>query len=161
MRAYLHFKLLKYYGGKANGVAMGIPIITEVLGADDEQNIVRPTYLETAQQIYADCDEAYNYLPEVYSGTDQVDGERHEGGATKGAAKTLKAITALFAASPAYNLDEALKTENWENAVDYAMEAILEIDGMINLNAIKRNFSAPGGEDEAMQVAQAKEARGL
>ena len=147
MRAYLHFKLLKYYGGKANGVAMGIPIITEVLGADDEQNIVRPTYLETAQQIYADCDEAYNYLPEVYSGTDQVDGERHEGGATKGAAKTLKAITALFAASPAYNLDEALKTENWENAVDYAMEAILEIDGMINLNAIKRNFSAPGGED--------------
>jgi hypothetical protein len=147
MRAYLHFKLLKYYGGKVNGVAMGIPIVTEVLGAGDQQNIVRPTYLETAQQIYADCDEAFNYLPEDYSGTDQVAGERHEGGATKGAAKTLKAITALFAASPANNLDEALKTENWENAVDYAMDAILEVDGMVNLNAIKRNFSSPSGED--------------
>jgi len=147
MRAYLHFKLLKYYGGKVNGVAMGIPIVTDVLEADDEQNIVRPSYLETVQQIYADCDEAFNYLPKNYSGTDQVDGEKHEGGATKSAAKTLKAITALFAASPAYNIDQAKKTENWKNAVDYAMEAIMEIDGVINLNAIKRNFSAPGGED--------------
>ncbi len=147
MRAYLHFKLLKYYGGQVDGIPMGIPIVTEVLEAESEDKIIRPSYMETVRQIYSDCDSAYKYLPKVYSGNDQVDGEKHEGGATKGAAKTLKAIAALFASSPAYSVDEALKSKKWEDAVNYAMEAILEIDGVVSYNAIKRNFSAPGGED--------------
>lgn len=115
LRAYWEFQLLKVYGGKsADGIALGFPIRTSFVdeaAASDFANIKRNTYAECAQQIYADCDTAAKYLPVAYTGDNVVTGATMFGKPTSVAAACLKAITALYAASPANQDDSVVKIE--------------------------------------------------
>ncbi len=146
MRAYIHWKLLKHYGGTVNGQPMGVPVMIHALPVNDWNTIQRPTYQETVRQIFEDCDAAYDLLPPTYSGTGIIDGARHGGGATQKSVKALKAIVALFAASPANNPSN--NNERWKESVDLAIEAILEIDGQLNATPLPaRNFFQPENPD--------------
>lgn len=146
LRAYMHWKLLKYYGGTVDGVAMGVPYINEVLPSEAIDKVSRPTYQQCADLIYEDCDSAYKYLPETYTGTDLVTGAQHYGGATSHAAKALKSIVALFNASPAFNPSNDM--DKWEDVVNFAIDALTEIDGVLNAARLPaRNFFDPENAD--------------
>lgn len=104
LRAYFYFELIKRYGG--------VPIFTDKLDIDDAQYQARSTYDQCMQQILADCDLAFDYLP-----VDYIDGEeavkgfneiKDKGRATKGAVLALKARALLYWASPLNNPDNDL-----------------------------------------------------
>jgi len=146
LRAYLHWRLLKYYGGQVNGEPRGVPYVTEVLSGDQWQSLERPSYLSCARQIYTDCDSAYKLLPETYTGTDIVTGAKHYGGATSDAAASLKALVSLFAASPAYNSDNEMA--RWDTALVYTMKALRDVDDRLTSDALAdRSFFDPEGPD--------------
>jgi hypothetical protein len=102
LRAFYYFELLKRYGG--------VPIITEVLTADEEINFERNTYDECLTYILQQCDSAYKYVPEVYPGENRND----YGRATKGAVLALKSRALLYAASPLFN-DPANSEDTYEH----------------------------------------------
>lgn len=66
LRAFLYWKLLKFWGGKgiSSGEMLGVPLVTKVFTPESEDyNLKRNTYAECVEQIKADCDSAYKYLP--------------------------------------------------------------------------------------------------
>lgn len=158
LRAWNSFQLLQLYGGKtAGGAALGYPISTRVLtdAQGQDLNITRNTYEECALQIMNDCDSAVKYLPLQYAGTDVVFGVRNLGRADKRVAQALKARTALYAASPAYQPDATTQisgmgqfsvvnaanyTANWVRATTVANQAMLLIGNFTSLKAV--DFSA-------------------
>ncbi len=115
LRAFWHTELLKVYGGKAaNGVALGIPLATKYytqLEATDFEKFQRATYSQTVDFIVADIDSAIALLPELYTGTSDIDGVTQIGRANRIAARLLKARVYLYAASPA-NQDDAVTKIN-------------------------------------------------
>lgn len=126
LRAWFQFDLLKKYGGlAADGQVYGFPISTSYLEYTDELDLPRNTYEECVQQIIADCDKAFEFLPLEYSqGSGSIpDGLTSDSGRPTGlSALALKARTLLYRASPAYNLtnDQSL----WEEAAAAAAAAI-------------------------------------
>ncbi len=109
MRAYYHFELLKVYGGKGeDGIAYGVPIITEYTTTDDAEAMLsdynRPTYEQTVEQILADLEEAYSYLTDTYAVAQATVGR-----ANAETARALMSRVSLYAASPAYR-DDAVVT---------------------------------------------------
>jgi starch-binding outer membrane protein, SusD/RagB family len=135
LRAYFQFQLLQAFGGEGtNGQMLGVPIVTGILGVNDNLNFARNTYMECVQQIVNDCDSAIKYLPLEYRGANVAIGQALNGRANGIAAMALKARTLLYAASPAYN-----KTNNpqlWENAAIAAGNAIKAIGGLLNLATV-------------------------
>ena len=134
LRAWYQWKLLRNYGGYAAGgtEALGFPIVTHVLGQDEELDIPRNTYEECVAQIAKDCDEAIAVLPNDYlNGTDELTGLVNRGRASALAAKALKARMYLYAASPAYSGAEQSK---WERAAEAAAEAIDAAGGLTELD---------------------------
>ena len=97
LRALMHFDLMQRLGG--------IPIVDKVLSVATSEDIEkikipRSTYEETVDFIVKSCDDAAQYLPNVYQDN------RYLGRIVKGAALALKARTLLYAASPLFNSNE-------------------------------------------------------
>ena len=130
LRAWYQFDLLQKYGGKASdGRALGYPITRKYLTVNDNLDLPRNTYEECALSISADCDSAARYLPLVYSKASGLitDGLISYSGHASGiAAKVLKAKTLLYAASPAYTVNDVTK---WDRAAKAAAEAIALSNG--------------------------------
>ena len=141
LRAWFQYDLLRKFGGKAvNGQYLGFPIITEPteIGNIDAATLTRNTYDECVQQIIADCDSAYKYLPianrdfvteDIVQNVEVVGSVRYQafdGISTVG----LKAMTYLLWASPAFNPTN--DPSRWEKAAEAAAQVIkykLEVEG--------------------------------
>ena len=109
LRAWWQMELLRNYGGlAADGKALGYVIVTRTFAEnelDAANAIPRSDFEACVQQILADCDTAFQYLPLQYSNADNNDpasGLDNLGRASGKAALALKSRVALLAASPAY-----------------------------------------------------------
>jgi hypothetical protein len=110
MRAYWYTWLLIRYGGKASDNSLlGVPVVTDPIGIDDQWNIQRSTYQQTLDQIYADFKVAIDSLPAEYVDLpnqpdyNRVFGAIHRNRLSQNGAVALKIRATLHAASPAYN----------------------------------------------------------
>ncbi|ARS38417.1 hypothetical protein CA265_01420 [Sphingobacteriaceae bacterium GW460-11-11-14-LB5] len=97
LRAYFYAELLKRYGG--------VPLVTQVLGVNDDLDLARNTYDQVVKQIVDDCDAAALKLPTSYliAGPRSISVSNYYGRATKWAAQALKSRTLLYAASAINN----------------------------------------------------------
>lgn len=107
MRAQYYFILAQRWGG--------MPYFHQPLNVDDNLAFERPPYTETIENIAADCDEAFSYLP------DQWDSD-NTGRPTKAAALMLKSRALLYDASPQWNPENDLS--KWEKAAVAAWDVI-------------------------------------
>lgn len=149
LRAYFMYCLLQAHGGyDAQGVLLGVPIITDFLENASDFKKSRDTYKDCLTQIYTDLSEAEKYLPLDYAnisdasqmlpmyaslGVDvdsynRVLGDYNKQRMTARIVKGIKAKVALMAASPAYG------QESWENAAKYAGESLNLIGGISGLD---------------------------
>lgn len=139
LRAYFGAQLLKKIGGlDANGNLLGYPIVNSVLLTIPESSLPRNTYSECVNQIFADCDSAFKFLPLIYAdaglSADQkrVLGVQFSNRITGKAAKLIKSSVALRAASPAF----AASGVTWTQAAQYAADVMSLNNGLTKL-AIK------------------------
>lgn len=166
LRAWWGFQLLQNFGGKTDdGQALGYPIITRTLSDaefEDAKNVNRNTYEECVEQIKADIDTAFAYLPRQYKGGNTVTGIQGLGRADRQVAAALRSRVALYAASPAYQPDnitvitgmghfkvnnQSAYTDKWITAAEDAQEALKVMIG--NVSGLKANdFNANNTPDE-------------
>ena len=122
LRALYEFKLLKAHAGETEGGdLLGFPIVTEVVEPGEIGDRPRNTFSDCIAQILADCDSAIAYLPARYEDFDNeakqaAMGEGWKNRMNGDAARALKSMVTLYAASPAYNESQA----NWERAAKVA-----------------------------------------
>ncbi len=107
MRAWYYYEYLKRQGG--------MPYIEYSFEADDNFALSRLSREETAKKIAADCDTAYQLLPQRWP-------DDHIGRPEKGSALALKAAALLIPASPQYNAGN--DQSRWENVAQAAWNAI-------------------------------------
>ena len=110
IRAFCYADLIKTYGG--------VPLILTVQNITDDLLVPRNTYADCVTQIAKDCDEAALLLPVSYGSSDF-------GRATQGAAKSVKAKTYLYQASPLNNPSNSLPL--WINAAT-AAKAVIDLN---------------------------------
>ncbi len=150
MRAWYQFDLLQKYGGVGeDGKAYGFPISTSYLEVSDELDLPRNTYQECVARIAADCDSAYKYLPLNYTKAQGLlsDGCVNEAGHASGvAAAALKAKAYLYAASPAYNVENDVA--KWRKAAEAASFAITAV-GYTDLLPLSDYYSKSKLNDKA------------
>lgn len=139
LRAYWMTELLRNFGGVTeDGKALGVPVIGDRIlevGVDD-LDIPRATFDECVKAIVDDCDSAVVAcrLPDKYgTGGGFVAGDAVFGNAIKphlsgAAAKAIKARALLYAASPAYNINN--DHDKWVAAAVAAAEAIQAAGGI-------------------------------
>lgn len=75
MRAILHYQLLRAHAGYSNsGELLGVPYLTEYLGANTNMNeaLARPLFKETVEKIAADLKIAIETLPLDYEDVTEV-----------------------------------------------------------------------------------------
>jgi len=149
MRAWFQFDLLQKYGGLGpDGIVYGFPIVTEYITVGDELDLRRDTYEDCVKRIVADCDTAFKYLAFVY---DRADLPMWEGGVfgsgrpSGAAALALKTRTLLYAASPAYNIDNDVA--KWRLAAEAAEKAIIDLGGLILLDTYDNYFAVSNLND--------------
>lgn len=148
LRAWFQWDLLQKFGGRGtNGELLGYPLIlepVEIWKMSPEQmkdlDVKRASYDDCVQQILADCDSAYKYLPLAHRDflvTDLDDrkvlGSRNWGRIDGITTRAIKALVYLTWASPRFN-PSGDKTR-WENAAKYAAEVIRfkeEVDGSVS-----------------------------
>ena len=153
LRALNMYYLLRNHGGwSSDGRLLGVPILLEPEGFDSDFNQPRATFQECVNQIYADVDEAMSLLPFDYVQlTDDnavpqkyqdlgvayaqeynvVFGDTFRGRISGRIAQTIKALTALLAASPAY----AEGTEvTYADAAREAAEVLKHINGVAGMD---------------------------
>ncbi len=132
LRAFFYSDLLKHYAG--------VPIITEVLDQNDDEELFKPreTYDATVDWICAELEAALPLLPHA----DELSSADF-GRITKGAALALMCKVKLYAASPLFNDPE--KPENsefrgqynankWNIAADAAKRFMTETKGLYGLH---------------------------
>ncbi|MEN6323606.1 MAG: RagB/SusD family nutrient uptake outer membrane protein [Proteiniphilum sp.] len=144
LRAWWQMELLRLYGGLSkDGRALGYIIVTRTFTEEERETVnsmPRDDYELCAQQIFADCDTAFKYLPLQFnvdpsatsSYNDPVFGAAEFGRATGKAALALKSRVALLAASPAYQpqsgtqyaISEDSIQKKWLRAAVFAQEAL-------------------------------------
>ncbi len=139
VRAWFLFDLLKHFGGRsASGELLGVPIFTEPVAPHeaDMSTVKRATYEECINQIIADCDSAYAYLPLANRDFLKEAEEITVLGAIRYrkmdgiSVKALKALALLQWASPAFNPNN--DKARWDAAARAAKEVIdhkLNIEG--------------------------------
>lgn len=129
LRAYFEWDLLQKFGGMANGVLLGFPIVTTPIDVTDEVNIARNTYDECVAQILADCDSAMKYLPLAHrdflypTGTDlSFLGGKYWNRFDDIAVLAVKANVFLTWASPRFNPTNAVA--RWDSAAKVSKRII-------------------------------------
>jgi starch-binding outer membrane protein, SusD/RagB family len=152
LRSYYNFQLLRNHSGITNdNVLRTFPIVTKPLSAVDEPVVERATFDDAIAQIMADLDTAINNLPAVYADKFDADhnatlGSRFKNRMDGNSAKALKSRVALWAASPAFNLDNNI--EAWENAALISGNLITELGGISGLDANGHTFwTNPASKD--------------
>ena len=148
----MYYLLRNHAGWTSDGRLLGVPVILEPEGFDSDFNQPRATFQECVNQIYADVDEAMSLLPFDYVQlTDDnavpqkyqalgvtyaqeynvVFGDTFRGRISGRIAQTIKALTALLAASPAY----AEGTEvTYADAAREAAEVLKHINGVAGMD---------------------------
>ena len=148
----MYYLLRNHAGWTSDGRLLGVPVILEPEGFDSDFNQPRATFQECVNQIYADVDEAMALLPFDYvqltddSAVPQkyqelgvayaqeynvVFGDTFRGRISGRIAQTIKALTALLAASPAY----AEGTEvTYADAAREAAEVLKHINGVAGMD---------------------------
>ncbi len=148
----MYYLLRNHAGWTANGELLGVPIILEPEGFDSDFNQPRATFQACVEQIYADVEAAMEILPYDYVQlTDDnavpqrykdmgvkyageynvVFGNTFRGRISGRIAQTIKALTALLAASPAY----AEGTEvTYEDAANEAAAVLSKINGVAGMD---------------------------
>ncbi len=145
LRAFYYWDLLKFFGGRGtSGEMLGVPLFTHPvdLSKSDLSKVRRASYAECVQQILADCDSAYRYLPlanrdflkdpEMIPVLGAVRWRRLDGATIL----ALKAMVLLTWASPAFNPGDDLG--RWDAAAKAAKAAI---DFKLTVDSV------PGGFD--------------
>lgn len=129
IRAWHEWDLLQKFGGEtAAGQILGFPIVTEVIGIDQDMNIARNTYDECVAQILQDCDSAYKYLPIAHRDfLVPADDRSYAGGKYWGrfdgiTMRALKSIVYLTWASPRFNPSNVIA--RWDSAAYNAKKVI-------------------------------------
>lgn len=139
LRGYFYLKLLQAHGGLASdNRVLGVQLVTEPLGKNDNWKLERATYQEILDQINSDFDRALDLLPYVWNSNFSDDdsirvfGVQNRGRIQGKIVKALKSKAALLAASPAYN--GGLNSES-KAATAAALTAplLLEIGGVNGL----------------------------
>ena len=152
LRALNMYYLLRNHGGWVGDQLLGVPIIDYVEGPDTDFNKSRDSFQACVEQIYADAEEAIKLLPLTYmdltsnndlpakyksiEGANFVDyntvfGLRKSGLINGLICKTIKAQTALLAASPAF----ASGTEvTYEEAANLAAEVLAFVGGVSGMD---------------------------
>ena len=148
----MYYLLRNHAGWNKNGELLGIPIILEPEGVGTDFNQPRATFQACVNQIYQDLDDAMALLPFDYkkpaSDADVpkkyqdlgvttaeeyavVFGDSFAGRISGRIAQTIKALTALLAASPAY----AAGTEiTYADAANEAAEVLKHINGVAGVD---------------------------
>lgn len=113
LRGYFYFALLERFGGVAsNGDLLGVPLVTEVIEADENWEVARSSYEECIAQIHSDFDEAITLLPfqwipltsDAHSDEQiRTQGQMNQNRVNRSIVTALKARVALHAGSPAFN----------------------------------------------------------
>ncbi len=148
LRAWFQWDLLQKFGGKGvNGQMLGFPIITEPLDFTQEINLKRNTYEECVNQILADCDSAYKYLPIAHRDflVPIADDRTYAGGRYWGridgiTTRAIKAMAYLTWASPRFNPTNDVT--RWENAARFAKEVI---DFKLTVDKVTNGFNPVNG----------------
>jgi hypothetical protein len=131
IRAWHQWDLLQKFGGEgaSSHQMLGFPIVTEVVGLDENMNLRRNTYDECVAQILADCDSAYKYLPIAHrdflvpSADRSYAGGKYWGRFDGITMRALKAMVYLTWASPRFNPGNA-HAERWDSAAYNARKVI-------------------------------------
>lgn len=121
LRAWFQWDLLQKFGGKAiDGRMLGFPILTDPPEITVDINLKRNTYDECIEQILADCDSAYKYLPIAHRdflvpASDRTyAGARYWGRMDGITSRALKATVYLTWASPRFNPNNDIS--RWDSA---------------------------------------------
>lgn len=146
LRAWFQWDLLRRYGGVGikSGKMLGYPIITEPINIfEEDMNYARNTYEECVNQIVADCDSAFAYLPIAHRDflvADKGDlvyaGGRYWGRMDGITTVAIKAMMYLTYASPLFNPDKDMT--RWEKAARYAKQVI---DFKLNVDNVTNGFN--------------------
>ena len=153
LRALNMYYLLRNHGGwAANGQLLGVPIILEPEGVGSDFNQPRATYQACVDQIYADVEAAMSLLPfdyvqladdadvpakykeqgiEYAQEYNAVFGDTFRGRISGRIAQTIKALTALLAASPAYSEGTDV---TYEDAANEAAAVLKHINGVAGMD---------------------------
>ncbi len=123
LRAYFYFELLKRYGG--------VPIVKDLLSADENTHLPRANVDEVVSYIVSEIDASKDSLV-THWGTDFQD-VGLDGRITKGAALALKSRVLLYAASPLYN--PTGDVAKWQAAASAANELL-----SLNLYALDNSY---------------------
>lgn len=128
LRGHFYFMMLQGWGG--------MPYITESLDPEQNMDLPRLSYAETAQRIAQDFETAAGYLPLVVEDSEW-------GRPSKMAAVAYRAKALVWAASPYSN--PANDTRLWADAATACAEAIQMAEGsgyygLVDLNNFKKLF---------------------
>ena len=148
----MYYLLRNHAGWGENGELLGVPIILEPEGFDSDFNQPRATFKACVEQIYADVEAAMEILPFDYVQlTDDnavpqrykdmgvnyageynvVFGNTFRGRISGRIAQTIKALTALLAASPAYAEGSGV---TYEEAANEAAAVLSKINGVAGMD---------------------------
>lgn len=148
LRAWFQWDLLRRFGGKGlDGQMLGFPIVLEPLSVTEHTNLPRNTYDECVNQILADCDSAYKYLPIAHrdflvpnTGDRVYAGAKYWGRMDGITTRAIKSNVYLTWASPLFN--PANDKTRWEMAAKYAMEVI---DFKLKVDNVSKGFVPANG----------------
>jgi hypothetical protein len=148
LRAAFEWDLLQKFGGKGtDGQMLGFPIVAAPLDITKEIDLPRNTYDECVQQIVADCDSAYKYLPIAHRDflvTNANDktyaGSRYFGRIDGITTRAIKAMMYLTWASPRFNPGNDMS--RWDNAAKFAKEVI---DFKLTVDNVSKGFNKANG----------------
>ena len=153
LRALQMYHLLLAHGGwSADGQLLGVPIVTTPETATSNFNQPRNTFQQCVDQILSDSDQALELLPLDYkkfsagelparyqgvegitiTDYERVNGEHMLGRMSGRIVEAIRAQVALLAASPAFSEGTDI---SWEEAANYAAQALDRIGGPAGLSA--------------------------
>ncbi|TYA84341.1 RagB/SusD family nutrient uptake outer membrane protein [Seonamhaeicola marinus] len=165
LRAYIHFELLKRFGGvDVNGQLMGIPLMTASIDIDnpDLLNLPRNTYQECVQQILDDINTALGAgLPESYTDVDPDFDETNLGRPTTVACRALKSRVLLYAASPAFETSTyAEAAQAAKDVIDVIGATLPDAYSVNNINNVSDVYFNNDESDELIMRRVSGEANG-
>lgn len=149
---FMYYLLRAHAGYTLDGQLMGVPILLNSVGPDDNYNFQRETFDKCMEQLYSDFAEAEKLLPvdfnDVSSNSEvpekynvskedynRVFGANSRQRMTTRIVEAMRAKAALLAASPAFN-PNADKSK-WEIAADYAAQVIDRSDVTFAVNGLE------------------------